>query len=123
VINFRKKIISEEILTLAEVKEILKNRSKNNPEELSYLQKMTYNYVNEFCKLSLEDALKFRNEIVQRFGLSINTATQIVNLRYLPSLVDELEIFLKKDPIKLSDEQKEELLNLIQIYKEKIESE
>ncbi|MHA1310239.1 MAG: hypothetical protein ACTSQO_04845 [Candidatus Helarchaeota archaeon] len=122
-INFRKKIISEEILTLAEVKEILKNRSKNNPEELSYLQKMTYNYVNEFCKLSLEDALKFRNEIVQRFGLSINTATQIVNLRYLPSLVDELEIFLKKDPIKLSDEQKEELLNLIQIYKEKIESE
>jgi len=123
VINFRKKIISEEILTLAEVKEILKNRSKNNPEELSYLQKMTYNYVNEFCKLSLEDALKFRNEIVQRFGLSINTATQIVNLRYLPSLVDELEIFLKKDPIKLSDEQKEELLNLIQIYKEKIENE
>ncbi|MHA1752404.1 MAG: hypothetical protein ACTSYZ_08550 [Candidatus Helarchaeota archaeon] len=122
-INFRKKIISEEILTLAEVKEILKNRSKNNPEELSYLQKMTYNYVNEFCKLSLEDALKFRNEIVQRFGLSINTATQIVNLRYLPSLVDELEIFLKKDPIKLSDEQKEELLNLIQIYKEKIENE
>ncbi|MHA1271671.1 MAG: hypothetical protein ACTSPY_17900 [Candidatus Helarchaeota archaeon] len=107
---------------MAEVKEILKKRSEDNPENLSYLQRMTYNYVNEFCKLSVEDSLKFRNEIVERFKLSINTATQIVNLRHLPSLVDELEVFLKKDPTKLTIEQKQELLDLILSYKEKIDA-
>ncbi|MHA1233141.1 MAG: hypothetical protein ACTSPQ_21160 [Candidatus Helarchaeota archaeon] len=122
-ITFQKKIINEEILTLAEVKEILAKRAEGNIENLSYLQKMTYSYVNEFCKLSVEEALEFRNEIVNRFGLSINTATQIANLKYLPTLVDELEIFLRKEPKKLTDEEKKELLELILTYKVKIEGE
>lgn len=122
-IIFHKKILDEERLTLAQVKEILLKRAQNDVEELSYLQKMTYNYVNEFCQLSLEDSLKFRNELIEKFEIPIEIATQIVDLRDLPSIIEELDIFFTKSSIRLSDEQKQQLLELILSYKEKITEE
>jgi DNA-directed RNA polymerase subunit F len=119
VIIFHKKILDEERLTLAQVKEILLKRAQNDVEELSYLQKMTFNYVNEFCQLSLEDSLKFRNELIEKFEIPIEIATQIVDLRDLPSIIEELDIFFTKSSIRLSDEQKQQLLELILSYKEK----
>ncbi|TFF86135.1 MAG: hypothetical protein EU551_02490 [Promethearchaeota archaeon] len=98
-------------------------RAQNDVEELSYLQKMTYNYVNEFCQLSLEDSLKFRNELIEKFEIPIEIATQIVDLRDLPSIIEELDIFFTKSSIRLSDEQKQQLLELILSYKEKITEE
>ncbi|MBD3227223.1 MAG: hypothetical protein GF329_03460 [Candidatus Lokiarchaeota archaeon] len=120
-ISFHKKIIDEEILTLAEVKKILDKRSDGDPEELSYLQKMTYNYVNDFSKLSLEDTLKFRDELMSEFDIPIEIATQMVNFRDLPEVIQELDIFFKKTSVRLSKEQKEKLLEVILKYKEKME--
>ena len=122
-ILFRKKVLNEEILTLSEVKEILNKRAGDNPEDLTYLQKMTYDYVNEFCILSLEESLDFRNKLIEKFGFPIEIATQIVNLRDLPTIIQEIDIFLSKEFKKISEEKKQKLLDLILSYKQVEEEE
>ena len=112
-----KDIYKEKPVDLAEVKEILLKRQMDS--ELTYVQQVTLDYVNKFCRLSLEDAEKLKEELIKRFKISEKTAMQIVNLFTPPTIPTELNIILDKDPEDLTEEQKTDLIDLLKSYLEK----
>ncbi|MHA1650360.1 MAG: RNA polymerase Rpb4 family protein [Candidatus Helarchaeota archaeon] len=116
-----KDIYEEKPITLAEVREILLKREMESDTELSYVQQVTLDYVNKFCRYSLEDALNLKEELMNRFNLSEKTAIQLVNLYHPPTLPTELNIILDKEPVKLTEEQKQDIIDLIRSYVEKSE--
>jgi DNA-directed RNA polymerase subunit F len=112
-----KDVSEEKPITLAEVKDILKKRESEG--ELTYVQQVTLDYANKFCKYPLEDALKLKDEIIGKFKISEITAIQIVNLSTPPSSTLELNLILDKEPKTLTEEQKSELIALIKEYVER----
>lgn len=116
-ITIPKELFEEISVTLAEVKEILKKRESEG--ELTYVQQVTLDYANKFCKYSLEDALQLKEDIITKFNLSENAAIQIVNLFTPPSTVLELNLILDKEPKTITEAQKSDLVILIQSYAEK----
>jgi len=117
VITIPKELFEEKPVTLAEVKEILKKRESEG--ELTYVQQVTLDYTNKFCKYSLEDALQLKEDIIAKFNLSETAAIQIVNLFTPPSMILELNLILDKEPKTLTEAQKSDLITLIQSYAEK----
>lgn len=116
-ITIPKELFEEKPVTLAEVKEILKKRESEG--ELTYVQQVTLDYTNKFCKYSLEDALQLKEDIIAKFNLSETAAIQIVNLFTPPSMILELNLILDKEPKTLTEAQKSDLITLIQSYAEK----
>ncbi|NVM27393.1 MAG: hypothetical protein HWN65_01015 [Candidatus Helarchaeota archaeon] len=114
-----KDIYEETPITLAEVKEILSKRDEESEDELSYVQQVTLDYVTKFSKFSIEDTLKLKEELMKKFNLSEKAAIQIVNLHTPPQINLELNIILDKEPITLTDEQKQDLIDLFRSYAEK----
>ena len=112
-----KDVFEEKPVTLAEVKDILKKRESEG--ELTYVQQVTLDYANKFCKYSIDEALKLKAEIVTKFKISDITAIQIVNLSTPPTSTLELNLILDKEPKTLSEDQKSELINLIKEYAER----
>lgn len=112
-----KDVFEEKPVTLAEVKDILKKRESEG--ELTYVQQVTLDYANKFCKYALEDALKLKDDIVSKFKLSEITAIQIVNLSTPPTSTLELNLILDKEPTTLTEDQKSELIAIIKEYVER----
>ncbi|MHA1380356.1 MAG: RNA polymerase Rpb4 family protein [Candidatus Helarchaeota archaeon] len=115
-----KKIIEEKKLTLAEVKEILKEREEKETE-LSYVQRITLDYINKFSRFEAEESRQFVNDLVSKFGIDENFAIQIVNLNNPPETDAELDLIFDKSDKKPTDEQKKEILALIKEYKTRSE--
>jgi DNA-directed RNA polymerase subunit F len=112
-----KDVFEEKPVTLAEVKDILKKRESEG--ELTYVQQVTLDYVNKFCKYSIEDAQKLKEELLTKFKISEITAIQIVNLSTPPTSTLELNLILDKEPTTLTEDQKSELVALVKEYAEK----
>ncbi|MHA1300737.1 MAG: RNA polymerase Rpb4 family protein [Candidatus Helarchaeota archaeon] len=115
-----KKIIEEKNLTLAEVKAILKEREEKETE-LSYVQRITLDYINKFSKFDPEESRQFVDDLVSKFGIDENFAIQIVNLSNLPEKEEELDLIFDRADNKPTEEQKKEILELIKEYKLKSE--
>ena len=116
-----KKKFEEKLLTISEVKEILKEREESGIE-LGYVQRKTYDYVLKFTTLSVEDSKRLFNTLIEKFNIEEKIAVQIVNLQYqFPETIDEIDLIFDKADSKLDEAQKEELLNLLKEYKELIE--
>ncbi len=117
-----KDIFEEKLVTLAEVKEILEKRTEEATEagvELSYVQQVTLDYVNKFSRFPREEALKLIEDLRTKFGLSERAAIQTVNLKTPPVSTIELNIILDKEPVTLTEEQKGDLIDIINSYVEK----
>ena len=117
-----KDIFEAKSVTLAEVKKILEKRAEDAAAagtELSYVQQVTLDYVNKFSRFPREDALKLREELMTKFGLSERASNQIVNLYTPPVVAIELNIILDKEPVTLTEEQKGDLIEIINSYVEK----
>ncbi len=114
-----KDVLEEKLVNLAEVREILQKRQQESGVELTYVQQVTLDYVNKFCRYSLENARKLQEELISRFKISERAAIQLTNLSNPPTLPVELNIILDKEPIELTEEQKKDLVDLIQSYVEK----
>ncbi|MFX1295468.1 MAG: RNA polymerase Rpb4 family protein [Promethearchaeota archaeon] len=114
-----KDVFKEKSINLAEVKEILVKRQDDSDSDLTYVQQVTLDYVNKFCRYSLEDANKLKEELMTRFNLSEKTAIQIVNLYTPPKTPMELNIILDKEPVELTEEQIVDLIDLIKSFVEK----
>ncbi|MFX0133795.1 MAG: RNA polymerase Rpb4 family protein [Candidatus Hodarchaeota archaeon] len=115
-----KKITEEKNLTLAEVKEILKAREEKDIE-LSYVQRITLDYINKFSRFDTEESRQFVNDLTSKFGIKEKYAIQIVNLSHLPETEAELDLIFDKADQQLSDEQKKEIIQLINEYKTRTE--
>ena len=115
-----KKIVEERNLTLAEVKDILKDREETEVE-LSYVQRITLDYINKFSRFNSEESRQFVNELVSKFEIDENYAIQIVNLSKLPETVEELDLIFDKADKRPDEKQKLEILELINTYKSRSE--
>ncbi|MHA1267672.1 MAG: hypothetical protein ACTSRS_20720 [Candidatus Helarchaeota archaeon] len=116
-----KDVFEEKPVTLAEVKEILERRAREAAEdgkELSYVQQVTLDYANKFNIYPRELALQLKEDLMTKFGLSENTAIQLVNLATPPMAAVELSVILDKEPVTLTPEQKSDLIDLITSYVE-----
>lgn len=76
------------IITIPEAKEIL---SKIDPEQTDQIQKRTMDYLQKFSKIEPEKARKVRKTLVDDCGLTMEEATEIVNI--MPKSQEELRVF------------------------------
>ncbi len=107
-----KEKIKETPLTLAEVKNILQKREKEG--ELSYVQRVTLDYVSKMTSLTVQQARNLVKELI-KLGVSENTAIQIANA--LPEYKEELSVFLTGEKT-FTPEEVEEILKKIKEYKQ-----
>jgi len=84
-----KREISENRLTLPQVKKVLESVGEEN---LDQLQRRTLDYVNKFSKLESGKAEELLQTLVKEYEIDEVEAIQILNC--LPETVDELRIFL-----------------------------
>ena len=115
-----KKIIEEKNLTLAEVKDILLEREEKE-EELSYVQRITLDYINKFSSFNSEESRAFVNDLISKFEIEENYAIQIVNLSKLPETPEELDLIFDRTEKKPTEEQKTQIIQLINEYKSRSE--
>ena len=76
------------IISISEAKEIL---SKIDPEKTDQIQKRTMDYLLKFSKIEPEKAKKARKLLMEDCGLTIEEATELVNI--MPKSQEELRVF------------------------------
>lgn len=76
------------IITIPEAKDIL---SKMDPEKTDQIQKRTIDYLSKFSKVEAEKAKKIRKSLVDECSLTIEEATELVNI--MPRSQEELRVF------------------------------
>src|SRR5512136_2372804 len=106
-----REIVKEEEVTLPQVKKLLEQRTTEG--ELSYLQRLTYEYTQKFSKLSAEKA----EELFKRLkddGISASIASQIVNV--LPTSVDELRTVFAGESKPVLPSELEKVLSVVNSY-------
>ncbi|MGI0092334.1 MAG: RNA polymerase Rpb4 [Nitrososphaerales archaeon] len=76
------------VITVPEAKEIL---SKIDPENTDQIQKRTMDYLLKFSKIELEKAKKVRKILMDECQLTVEEATELVNI--MPKSQEELRVF------------------------------
>jgi DNA-directed RNA polymerase subunit F len=103
------KIISEQVVTNAEAKEILEKASKEI--EFGYEQKNTLEILRKFVKISAEKAKKIAEELKKIEKLREKQIVRIIN--FLPEDKDDLRTVLQKEYSDFSSEEIELILQTI----------
>ncbi len=84
-----KREVSENKLTLPQVKQILESIGEEN---LDQFQRRTYDYISKFSKVDAAGADFLLEKLTKEYGLDEDEAVQVINS--MPESVDELRIFL-----------------------------
>jgi len=104
-----KEIISEEEVTLPQVKKLLAQRSKEG--ELSFQQSITLEHASSFSRMAPAVATKLVDKLLKSYDLNRAQAVQIVNIA--PTTVEELRSVLDTKSVNLTDEQMLEIVDLV----------
>lgn len=104
-----KEIISEEEVTLPQVKKLLAQRSKEG--ELSFQQSITLEHASTFSRLAPAASTKLVDRLLKKYEVSRAQAVQIVNIA--PTTVEELKSILDARSTNLTDEQMIEIVDLV----------
>jgi DNA-directed RNA polymerase subunit F len=104
-----KEIISEEEVTLPQVKKLLAQRAKEG--ELSFQQSITLEHASSFSRMAPAVAIKLVERLLKGFGLNRAQAVQIVNIA--PVTVEELRSILDTKSASLTNEQMVEIVDLV----------
>ena len=104
-----KEVISEEEVTLPQVKKILAQRAKEG--ELSFQQSITLEHATTFSKMAPAVATKLVDRLIKNYGVSRAHAVQIVNIA--PTTIEELKTILDTKSSSLTDEQLIEIVDLV----------
>jgi len=104
-----KEIISEEEITLPQVKKILTQRGKEG--ELSFQQSITLEHASAFSKMAPAVSAKLVEKLMKDYNLSRAQAVQIVNIA--PVNPEELKTIIDARSTNLTDEQFIEIVDLI----------
>ncbi len=112
----------EKSVSIPEVKKIMENIKEKmmeiRPEEgMSHFQEITYNYVNNFAKVSQKDALKIKDLLMNKYNIEEVYAINIININ--PQNVPELRTILEKSYTgkSLDDDKLQEILYTIEELK------
>lgn len=104
-----KEIISEEEITLAQVKKVLTQRGKEG--ELSFQQSITLEHASSFAKMAPAVSVKVVEKLMKDYKLSRSQAVQVVNIS--PINPEELKTILDARSTNLTDEQVISIVDLI----------
>jgi len=107
-----REIVKEEEVTLPQVKKLLEQRQKEG--ELSYLQRLTYDYTIKFSKLSPEKAEGLLKRLKEE-GISPSVASQIVNI--MPTSVDELRTVFAGESKPVLPSELEKILSVVNSFR------
>ncbi len=104
-----KEIISEEEITLSQVKKVLTQRGKEG--ELSFQQSITLEHASFFSKMAPAVSVKVVEKLMKDYKLSRSQAVQVVNIS--PINPEELKTILDARSTNLTDEQIINIVDLI----------
>ena len=107
-----KSIIKEELLTLAEVKEILDQikLSRADEEELGYELRRAMRHAELFAKGSAEESKAIVEELMKLEKMTPEIAIKIADIR--PKTKDELRAIYAKERFTLSEEELDRILDI-----------
>lgn len=107
-----RRVVSEDQITIPEVKKILEERK----ETLDEFQNRTYDYVSKFSKFDANKAGDLIKKLVEQFEIDKNDAIQIANC--MPTSVEELRVFFAGSKKKIIvATQLEAMLSLLDGYR------
>ena len=122
-----KEIIKEEVLTLAEAKEILGALTKGmkyaeggaeegeeGEEEVRYEQRKALEHASKFAKLGVEDTKALISDLMELEKMNNNIAVRIADL--MPRSKNEVRAIYAKEQFTLSEEDIEEILDRVARY-------
>jgi DNA-directed RNA polymerase subunit F len=121
VISLSGRKISEKTVSIPEVKKLMEEVKEKvteiDEEGMTHFQEITYNYVNQFSKMSDKDAKKIIKFLIEKYEFEETYAINIVNID--PQTIPELRIVLEKSYVgkSLSNEALQEILYQIQELK------
>ncbi len=109
-----KEIVSEQLLTMPEVKEIL-NKIKEDriheEAELGYELRKALRHAENFTKLAVPTALSLLDKLKELEKMRPEIAVKIVDI--LPQSVDEIRSVYAKERFTLTEDELKRILNLI----------
>ncbi|HMK45477.1 MAG TPA: RNA polymerase Rpb4 family protein [Methanocella sp.] len=112
-----KKVISEELLTLPEVKDTL-NQIKEEREkaglELRYEQKRAVEHANVFSKTDGKASREMANELLTLEKMKLDISIKIASL--CPRTKDELRSIYAKERFTLTDTELKSILDIVAKY-------
>ncbi|WP_340818740.1 RNA polymerase Rpb4 family protein [Methanolobus sp. WCC4] len=110
-----KEVLSEELLTLPEVKgmlhEIMEERLKDE-EELGYELKKAINHAEMFSKTTPEKARELVNKLLELEKMKPEIAIRVADV--MPQSRDELRSLYAKERFTLTDEELDQMLDLVE---------
>jgi len=113
-----KEVLNEELLTLAEVREmltqIMEERREKSDEEQVYEFRKALNHAENFAKLSAADAKKLVLELLDFEKMKPVIAVRITDI--LPLSRDELRAIYSKEKFTLQDTELDAILDVVRQY-------
>ncbi len=109
-----KQIISEEILTLGEVRELLdevKKERENETKELGYELRKAMSHAETFSKLDAKKSKELMNELMKLEKMKPEIAVRITDI--LPMSNDEIRSIYAKERYTLSENELKQILDLV----------
>ena len=108
--------IDEKTVSIPEVKKIMETVKESimqidsDEEGMSHFQEITYNYVNQFARMSDKDAIKIKKLLMDKYDIEELYAINIVNID--PKTIPELRMILEKSFTgkTMNEEQLQEIL-------------
>jgi DNA-directed RNA polymerase subunit F len=104
-----KEIVSQEEVTLPEVKKLLSTRGKEG--ELSFQQSITLEHATGFARMAPAVAVKTVERLMKNYNLTHFQAVQIVNIA--PTSIEELKSVMDTRSSDLTEEQLAEVVEII----------
>lgn len=104
-----KEIVSEEEITLPQVKKVLAKRAKEG--ELSFQQTITLEHASAFSKMAPAVAIKVVEKLMKTYNISRSLAVQVVNIA--PTSPEEMRTILDARSTSLTPEQIAEIVDFV----------
>ena len=105
-----------QLVSLAEVKNILKKVEKER-KELLYEQRIALDHAQKFAKLSLKNTKDLIKELLELDFMRDVYAYKIADL--VPSTEDDIKTIFAKERITLNEPQIKNILTIVETYKNK----
>ena len=109
-----KQVLGEEILTLAEVKEILNKEKKGSEEEMKYEKRRALEHANKFAKIGAKASRELVNELIKLEKMRPEISIKVADL--MPKNRDELRAIYAKERFILSDSELDKILEVVRRY-------
>jgi DNA-directed RNA polymerase subunit F len=109
-----KKVISEELITLPEVRDTLnhiKEEREKAGQELRYEQKRAVEHANKFSRIGAKESRDMVNELLTLEKMKLDIAIKIANL--CPRTKDELRAIYAKERFTLNEAELKSILDVV----------